>query len=127
MGWNYGGAGGGLVGGNGVARVGDWPNFSWPICNEITGGTQTTGGTNSLAGSECAGSLYQGGGCSMSNVAGGGGGYYGGAGGQTGGCSGGGGSSYSSGTILSNLQGVHSGNGNVTIIFYVKPHCKHSF
>lgn len=82
------------------------------FCPAVTGGTQTAGGTSS-AGTECGGSLYQGGGCSIFNSAGGGGGYYGGAGG---GCSGAGGSSYSSGQILTNLQGVHVGNGNVTIV-----------
>ena len=104
--WNNGGNGGGLLGGNGLGG-----------CTAVNGGSQTAGGTSS-AGSACAGSLYQGGGCSISNSAGGGGGYYGGAGG---GCSGGGGSSYTSGTVLFNLQGVHAGNGNVTIVA-IKPH-----
>jgi len=81
------------------------------------GGTQTAGGAggvysgwangfNGTIGDGGAGAPGTGGG-------GGGGGYYGGGGGSWSG--GGGGSSYSSGTILQDLQGVRSGDGQITI------------
>ncbi len=106
----WGGAGGGSTGETG-----------WQCNTQLnyvgTGGTQFSGGTagpclsqsppseNGALGLGGRGAVYHGGG--------GGGGYYGGGGGGYGG--GGGGSNWSSGTILTNTQGVRSGNGQVII------------
>ena len=97
-----GGAGGGLIGGTGASsrdQVGG------------TGGTQLVGGTG-FYNSGADGGLGLGG---RGDYTGGGGGYYGGGGAYCGG--GGGGSSFSSGVILSNVQGDSrcSGDGKLII------------
>jgi hypothetical protein len=88
------------------------------------GGSQTAGGAGVGAGT--AGSFGNGGTGGISNPqtgGGGGGGYYGGGGGNntmySGG--GGGGSSYSSGTIITNTQGVQSGSGHITLTYVAAP------
>ena len=88
------------------------------------GGTQTAGGIGGICTTDCEGadgSFGQGGqsaGCAAAG-GGGGGGYYGGGGG--GHCSGGGGSSYVAApgnTNTSTTPGVHTGNGEITIIWH---------
>lgn len=79
-----------------------------------TGGTQSVGGT----GGGDPGTLGVGG-VGGVDGGGGGGGYYGGGGGAPAG--GGGGSSYSSGTILTNTQGVQFGSGQIIITVNVAP------
>jgi hypothetical protein len=112
----YGGAGGGLTGGNGEANDG----FS-----SARGGTQIAGGAGATYAFWTAGSngaLGMGGnGSTQGFSGGGGGGYYGGGGGiWTGGA---GGSSYTDGGITfsnTHTQGVNEGNG-VAKIYYVNP------
>ena len=90
---------------------------AWTGCVfTIGGGSQTAGGAGSGNPAGATGASGVGGNCASGfEGGGGGGGYYGGGG--AGGCGGGGGggSSYSSGNILTNLQGSQSGNGYVTI------------
>lgn len=131
-----GGAGGGLTGGTG-ACLGAYAGGSG------SGGTQTAGGTGGAGGIGTQGNgtagangkrLRGGAGASvgsdsyMPGGGGGGGGYYGGGGGGSGGTgtsgngcggSGGGGSSYAEPTAqnVKNRQGVHHGNGSITIFY----------
>lgn len=109
-----GGAGGGLVGHISIDNNGNI---------RATGGSQSSGGTAYLYGN--AGMSGVGGNSAVCGTyccgtgGGGGGGYYGGGAGS---CDqgGGGGSSFvsSPATIISNLQGVNFGSGNVTISAY---------
>src|ERR1035437_9117659 len=109
-----GGIGGGGSAGGGTTGGGDGISAGG-------GGTQSAGG--GAQGDGSSGSLGNGGagGASSRGGSGGGGGYYGGGGGNSGsgygGGPGGGGSSYASGTITTNTQGGHSGNGQVTITY----------
>ncbi|MEI8201381.1 MAG: glycine-rich domain-containing protein [Bacteroidota bacterium] len=105
----WGGAGGGSIGGTG------WQCGSQNYYVGY-GGTQYGGGaygTNYGQGCATNGSLGQGGNGACTYGGGGGGGYYGGGGGGYGG--GGGGSSYTSGSLIDDLQGVRSGNGQIII------------
>ncbi|MFQ5335182.1 MAG: T9SS type A sorting domain-containing protein, partial [Flavobacteriales bacterium] len=113
----YGGAGGGLTGGDGL-NWNTWPNAGGK------GGTQTAGGAAGIACCSCptyttAGSLGQGGNGSgdCAGGGGGGGGYYGGGGACFSG--GGGGSSYTD-TIVYNVvhtQGYQNGDGMIILTY----------
>ncbi len=116
-----GGAGGGTTGANGGNGQGAGG----------TGGSQSAGGTGGAGNGDPAGSngtLGAGGagGAPSSNAAGGGGGggYYGGGGGGadydyccTDGGGGAGGSSYTSGSVISNVQGDNYGDGQLSISY----------
>jgi|GEM_PF-791430 len=112
----FGGAGGGNTGGAGAANTAGGGG----------GGTQSGGGGGGCGGSGCgtAGSFGQGGNGYNGNAGGGGGGYYGGgggggqSGGQYGGAGGGGSSYFAPGvTVISDVQGVQSGNGQIMILW----------
>jgi hypothetical protein len=119
------GAGGALVGGDGVDCGGSsWPNTRGFGGSQVAGGagSSTTGFCGGSGNNGTAGSLGIGGTggttqcCTVSSInggGGGGGGYYGGGGSSFGGA--GGGSNFSSGAILVNSQGVQPGNGLITI------------
>lgn len=117
-----GGAGGGLVGGNGSGSAPFYP---------ATGGTQTSGGAGSITtqwGTSPSGGFGYGGGgdgTSANGCIGGGGGWYGGGAGNimsyimTGSTSGAGGSSYTHPTLCKNVthtQGYSAATGNGWII-----------
>lgn len=118
-----GGGGGGAGSGTAIGGVGGGLIGGYDASFQVPGGSQSAGGTG-LCSNGCGtdGALGVGGICYFnSNGGGGGGGYYGGggAGGPGGGdCGGGGGSSYSIGTIISNDQGVRSGDGLLVLSYF---------
>ncbi|MFN8345172.1 MAG: glycine-rich protein [Spirosomataceae bacterium] len=114
-----GGAGGGLVGGDGTAPTGTDAGGK--------GGGQSAGGAGGIGtsfGNGGDGSLGQGGNANANGGGGGGGGYYGGGGGAYGnsssGGAGGGGSSYTDPVRCTNVvhtQGGNNGAGSLTITY----------
>ena len=119
----YGGAGGGLTGGNGQPD-----GRCYPAEQSGSGGTQSAGGAGGRwdvsFGDAQDGSLGNGGNSNDENLepdggGGGGGGYYGGGGGTFG--AGGGGSSftYPAASSVTHAQGYQNGNGQVVLNFTV--------